>query len=125
MIAALMLALAYWIFGLFFALCGFCALGSVISLFLSVIYAFRAPARLVAAPLWAIFSFASLGGAWLAQWTSTTLGNHTGHDMQYWFIVGAIIPGILGAALVPQLIRLTPKPGKRGVTASRINSAQA
>src|SRR5271170_3271847 len=103
MITTIMLALAYWIAGLLFALCGFCALGCLISLFLTVMYSFKKPTRILSVPLWIIFSFASLGGCWLMQWIYIKMGIHAGQAMQYWFTVGAIVPGILGFGFVPKL----------------------
>jgi hypothetical protein len=124
-VTALMLALAYWILGLIFALGGFCALGCVISLFLSVLYSFKLPVRLLAAPLWAVFSFVSLGVCWLTLWVHALLGDNTGHVMQFWFIVGMVVPGILGFGLVPKLIGLANPPNKGVIAPTAVYSAKA
>lgn len=109
MIVDLMLALAYWIFGLLFALCGFCALGFVTSLFLCLIRSFKTPASLIAVPLLVLLAFASLGGCWLFQWIYLWLGFSQGHAMQFWFIVGAVLPGLLGIGLVPKIVGLNAR----------------
>jgi hypothetical protein len=122
MITTIMIALAYWIVGVVFALCGFCALGCLISLFLTVLYSFKKPTRILSVPLWIIFSFASLGCCWSMQWIYIKMGVHIGQTLQYWFIVGAIIPGILGFGFVPKLVGLAtsnrnslpPKPTELG-----------
>jgi len=109
MISDIILALSYWILGVLFALCAFCALGCMVGLFLSVLSSFKSPMRAVSVPLWAIFSFASLGGCWLLEWIYSSIGNRTDHAMHDWFLVGIVIPGILGFALVPRLASLAGK----------------
>jgi hypothetical protein len=103
MIAEIMLALLYWLLGVLFALGAFCALGCVISLFLSVLTSFKSPMRLLGTPLWVFFSFLALGVCWLLQWAYLALGENA---VRYWFFVGAFIPGILGVTLVPKLVAL-------------------
>jgi hypothetical protein len=126
MIAEIMLALLYWLLGVLFALCAFCALGCIISLFLSVLTSFKVPSRLLGTPLWVFFSFVCLGVCWLLQWIYITLGNHTDHAVQYWFIVGAVLPGILGVTLVPKFIALATGGGKStALTPRPIDSAKA
>ena len=124
MIDSIILALSYWILGVLAALCGFCALGCLIGLFLSVLTSFKSPMRLVAVPLWVIFAFVSLGACWLMQWAYVTLGNHTDHEMQYWFIVGAIVPGILGLGLVPKFIGLATGSNRNAITSRPVDSAK-
>jgi hypothetical protein len=124
MITSILLALSYWILGVLFALAGFCALGCLIGLFLSVLYSFKSSACLLRAPLLAVFSFASLGACWLMQWIYVTMGNRTGHEMQYWFLVGAIIPGILGLGFVPKLMGLATRANKNAVPSGQNAAAK-
>jgi len=122
MIAEIMLALLYWILGVVFALSAFCAIGCVISLFLSVLMSFKAPMRLLGATLWVFFAFLSLGACWLLQWAYLALGDNA---VRYWFFVGAFIPGILGATLVPKLIALATGGGRTGMAIPPVDVPKA
>ena len=116
MIADSMLALLYWLLGLLFALAAFCSIGCIIGLFLSVLTSFKVPMRLLGTPLWVFFSFLGLGACWLLEWSYTALGENTDHVVQYWFFVGAVLPGILCATLVPKLIALATGAGRTGMS---------
>jgi len=109
MIADIVLALSYWILGVLFAVSAFCAVGCMASLFVSVLGSFRSPMRILGVPLWAVFSFASLGACWLLKCLYTTMGDRTDHVMHYWFLVGMMIPGVMGFVIVPLLVRLAMK----------------
>jgi len=122
MIAEIMLALLYWILGVVFALGAFCALGCVISLFLSIVNSFKSPMRLLGAPLWVFFSFLTLGVCWLLQWAYLALGDSA---VRYWFFVGAIVPGILCATLVPKLIMLATGAGRTGMVVRPVDAPKA
>ena len=119
MIAEIMLALLYWILGVVFALCAFCAIGCLISLFLSVLMSFKAPMRLLGTPLWIFFAFLCLGGCWLLQWAYLALGENA---VRYWFFVGAIVPGILGGTLVPKIITLATGACRTGMAVRPIDA---
>ena len=114
-IADIIFALLYWLLGVLFALCAFCAIGCVLGLFLSVLTAFKVPSRLLSTPLWVFFSFLALGLCWVLQWSFVGIGSHSDHPVQYWFYVGAVIPGVLCATLVPKLMALATGAGRTGM----------
>ena len=41
---------------------------------------------------------------WLFGVDLSWLGFGLGHAMQFWFIVGAVLPGLLGIGLVPKIV---------------------
>ena len=100
MIARILVAMLYWFGGGLLALIGSVALGLAFCVLVAVLHIFRYKWAWV---LLLAYSAGVVICLLMIHWLlllAGTLGEHTGHHMQFMLLVGAVFPGSLALAVV-------------------------
>ncbi len=103
------LFLLYFFGGFFLAIIACSGIGFALSALLAFAKSFSRPKNVLLMLAYAGAAFVCygliIGGLYVAGW----LGDRTGHAGQTGMLVGAIFPGILGFAIIPQFLSVASK----------------